>query len=1366
MWLQLVPEAHQPVPQDRRAPSPGAFPVIGLIPYAQSRPDAIGGKELAVPNGGFMAHPSVASTAGQRLGRPRALTDAGCGATGPRRLARAAWVGLFPVVAILASPMAHAQQQYIVECPTNGAVIVQTQGTTCAYVVLHWPADYCYCGYSSFFYNECLSDKWGLPDATCGVNCYDLVNPFSSAPCIEIEPNSPPCPNGGCPEVGRPVNVATGEVHFTQTDAVLGDLAFTRTYNSQRWYWPRHGMFGPGWNSSVEMRLRIVGRRLEARLADGTPIYYFDDDPVPDGIYEQAVPYGRDSWIETVPGVGYRKMFRAGGFETYDTGGRIVSIQDAAGVVTSYGRDGQGRVTNVTRLGRSLTLGYEGSSTAPATLRGPGDVVIATYGYPSGKLDSVTYADGPDENTDPDGGFTFQYNTAGLIETVKDRDNKVVETHYYDASGRGLTSSVSGEVELYTIDYAPGGDTSLREVRSRRNPGQLEDDVTTYYIKHINGLPYVWKITGLCSSCGGSGSETQKWTYDDKGRVLAYEDGVGNVTSYTYDAETGDLLTESRVADPNNPTTTTHTTTYTYWTDGRVKTKTEPNGQVTAYWYVAAGPETVTEQVTATESRTTRFEYDTPTGKVWKVTDPLLRITEFHYTPVGDLEWVKDPLQHQTSFEYDSMGRRTRTILPVTTPANAEPTTTYDTLGRVYRVTNPDPDNSYTEFTYDGGGHRTRVRDFLGRLTNYHYDAYGRLDTVTDPDNKETVYGYDLMSHLTSIRDARLKTTGFEVDAYGRVRSVTYPGNRVEEFTYDSAGRLRTRKDRNGVTTTYGYDGLWRLTTKTYDNGSPAVAFTYDEGPLAHKGRLTTAANVTETLTWTYDLAAQVRSEASAFNGTTVGYDYYVNGKRKTLDLGGWVLSYDYYEDGMPWHIYRTGSNPLTFTLAYDEAHRQRNLTFPNSAATTYTPDLLSRLEDVSTVVGGSPVVHASYVHDAAGNRVSRGGDEPAAYLYDALDRLKRVDSAPSWETYTYDAVGNRLTHNDKSLWSYNDRNELLSHHTWQYAYDKNGSLIQGLATGGTGDQDWAYEWSAEKELARVVKNGVEVARFRYDPLGRRVEKVAQGVSTKFAYDAEDVLQALSGATSRRYIHGPGIDEPLGEDAAGTMRYYHADALGSIAKMTDASGAVAFMRTYDSFGNPLSGADHSGYAFTGREWDPETGLYYYRARYYDPRLGRFTSEDPIGLRGGLNLYHYVFNNPAKSTDPFGKVATEFKYCALHPYNCAVSLGCAMNARLEAAMIDPDMNGYQDNSETNAMVHCTWACCLTQKLGGQHAINITENHEADVPPPNTCDSNMDRHNNMQGVALGGNAGIDCNALCAKYANLKCRRDNGPCTPGGM
>jgi len=200
-----------------------------------------------------------------------------------------------------------------------------------------------------------------------------------------------------------------------------------------------------------------------------------------------------------------------------------------------------------------------------------------------------------------------------------------------------------------------------------------------------------------------------------------------------------------------------------------------------------------------------------------------------------------------------------------------------------------------------------------------------------------------------------------------------------------------------------------------------------------------------------------------------------------------------------------------------------------------------------------------------------------------------------------------------------------------QLSIDPNGNLTQKTE----GSDTWTYEWDAENRLKRVLKNNGEQARFAYDALGRRVEKVAGGVTSTWTYDGEAILRETSGSSTLKYVHGSAIDQPLArEDGTGVLSFLHADALGSIIGMTNSSGAVIASRRYDAFGNLELGAVN-GYAFTGREWDSETGLAYYRARYYDPKVGRFISEDPIGFEDDYDLYAYVRNNPNTSSDPSG-----------------------------------------------------------------------------------------------------------------------------------
>jgi len=185
-----------------------------------------------------------------------------------------------------------------------------------------------------------------------------------------------------------------------------------------------------------------------------------------------------------------------------------------------------------------------------------------------------------------------------------------------------------------------------------------------------------------------------------------------------------------------------------------------------------------------------------------------------------------------------------------------------------------------------------------------------------------------------------------------------------------------------------------------------------------------------------------------------------------------------------------------------------------------------------------------------------------------------------------------------------------------QVPIDPNGNLTAKTE----GSDTWTYEWNARNELTRVTKNSIEQARFSYDPLGRRVEKVGGGTTTTYTYDENDILREVRGATALKYVHSLGVDEPVArEDGSGALTYYHADALGSVLKRTSQAGAVVHEYRYDSWGNIEAGGNEPGYAFTGRAWDPATGRYAYGARYYDPAPGRFTSEDPAQWDGGGNF---------------------------------------------------------------------------------------------------------------------------------------------------
>ena len=254
---------------------------------------------------------------------------------------------------------------------------------------------------------------------------------------------------------------------------------------------------------------------------------------------------------------------------------------------------------------------------------------------------------------------------------------------------------------------------------------------------------------------------------------------------------------------------------------------------------------------------------------------------------------------------------------------------------------------------------------------------------------------------------------------------------------------------------------------------------------------------------------------------------------------------------------------------------------------------------------------------------------------YDLVDRLTSVHTnGTQTESYTFDDVGNRTASHLSASYGYQSGkfNQLTSTATASYQFDANGNTIQK----SEGKDFWRYTWDYENRLTEASTRKEKV-RYRYDALGRRVERNLRYSKdrTRFTHDGLDVVMdddAETGIT--KYQNGLGIDDKLKLSNGGTASYFLGDHLGSALGLANTSASVTSSNSYDSFGNS-TGNLASRYQFTGREFDSFSGLQFSRARFYDPKLGRFTSEDPIQLRAGPNMYSYVGNHPQAFSDPFG-----------------------------------------------------------------------------------------------------------------------------------
>src|SRR5437762_2961719 len=206
--------------------------------------------------------------------------------------------------------------------------------------------------------------------------------------------------------------------------------------------------------------------------------------------------------------------------------------------------------------------------------------------------------------------------------------------------------------------------------------------------------------------------------------------------------------------------------------------------------------------------------------------------------------------------------------------------------------------------------------------------------------------------------------------------------------------------------------------------------------------------------------------------------------------------------------------------------------------------------------------------------------------------------------------------------------------HADEDGLDYNGNTLTKTDSTGTTQ----YAWDFENRLSSVTLPGSGgTVSFKYDPFGHRIYKSSPSGTSVYAYDGENLIEETnsSGAAVARYSQTQNIDEPLAMLRSGATSYYQADALGSVTSLSNAAGSLAQTYTFDSFGKQTasSGSLTNTFQYTGREFDAETGLYFYRTRYLDTSTGRFLTEDPLMFGSGPNFYDYVANNPIEFVDP-------------------------------------------------------------------------------------------------------------------------------------
>ena len=1084
----------------------------------------------------------------------------------------------------------------------------------------------------------------------------------------------------GSQNAGDPVNVATGNYAYENTDFTIpsrGDpIEFNRFYNSQDGY---DGPLGIGWSHNYNIFLvEVVGGSGENYVIRRNPEGDKDEfrqNPdgtysAPQGVFDTLTKEGQNYVIITKHGTSYR----------FNSTGYLTSITDRNQnqIILTYDSE-TGVLTKVAdALGRFILFEYNSGQKLSKIIDFTGRTW--RYVYANGDLISVTI---PSTTEFPFGTTTTYTHNEHNLSSITDAKGNTYLSITYDSVDR--VDTMTQGMYSYDFNYSPGF-TTVYDRRGNWTDYALNADGTTNKMTQslTHETSYTYNSAKLITKIVYPKGNSIEYIYDNKGNRLeirrkpnAGSNQADIVTTFTYEHKYNFIKT---LTDPKGYTVTCY---YDYEEailgdlnqDG-ITTQAQGNLVKIAEPQVAEGtPEAKftynsvgqIEKVIDSDGSATKYEYYPLNSYLHKVIQDLGGlnfVSEMTYDLVGNAKTIKDPKGNTTTFEYDSHNNRTKTVSAA--PFNYITTYKYDANDNLVQedrqTDNPGNPWQSTYYTYDSLDKLQTIRDDLGNTTAYSYDANDNLASIKDAELNSNLYEYDernLLSKVTDaegntaeytygrnrnleeIKDAKGNTTTYTYDDLDRLIKITYADNSTEEYTYDANYNLTYKIDPKRQIFYYEYDSLNRMTQKGLfpkgSNPESEVTYVYDLG-----SKLTSVSDSTGTATYAYDNSNRL-TQVTYPGPKSVSYEYDANSNRKKLTYpDSSYITYEYDSLDRPTAIKNESGNSIS-SYSHDALFRRTQANYANNTQALYQYDAVDRMTKLTNQLTNQPTNKISefvYTYDKIYNRESMTTLSGIHnYTYDKIYQLKTVDYPSGYTfpdtTFNYDAAGNRISSVNGGTTNYtaNSLNQYTQVGGATYAYDSNGNL--------TSDGTFTYTYDYENRLTSATKTGT-TATYKYNTFGRRIEKTVNGITTRFLYDGEHIIAEYDtqGNLKTKYIYGPAVDEPIkGLSPTGTVPewYYHYDGLGSVTNLTDSSGTVLESYSYDAYGRPQIGSSLGNrFMFTGREFDEETGLYYYRARHYSPVIGRFLERDPLGyIDDNINLYTYVGNNPLNWVDPYG-----------------------------------------------------------------------------------------------------------------------------------
>lgn len=941
---------------------------------------------------------------------------------------------------------------------------------------------------------------------------------------------------------------------------------------------------------------------------------------------------------------------------------RVAKITDKTGAVTIYNTQynrtnkqytisiddpmGKKTVSQFDAQGRMLTQKID-------------DRLIASY-QRDDKNHLVKYTDQRGLTT------IYQYDQASNLKKII-HPNKSVESYEYDGQLNKITRFIDVQGNISKWQYDNKGNL-IKKVEAEGKPEQRI--ISWSYDSYGQPIKVV---------LGGENSAiTLQQSFDKYGNVSSYIDGNGNKYQYSYNTQ-GQIIT---ITNPlNNSWKTTynlagypvqkidplnHITNYTSDALGRLTSIADPLGNKTTYSYSFDSNGWQIRKTNALNGTVTYYmDY---LGNAVKGTLPSgLQVQQF-FDIDGHIKRAIGLDGNSLSYEYGEKGSGLEGLIVKAVYPTYGLAYKYNELGKMTESNLILDDNNslVTKISYNEKGLPIAIIDPANRILQNEYDAYGKLLKQVNGLGTETQLFYDILGNIVKVQDANGNIYSFEYDNNNNLIKETKALGISVQYIYDEANQLIEKIEASGDVVKYKYDAVGRKIKEDYfppqqttplqaisylynnanqlieviQSGSTNTRFVYELDKLGRK--------IKEHIT--YELGANIVTK-------TIGYSYDADGNLTGITYpDASMVTYSYNKNRL---IKVQIPNGDLITWQDYQWKKPTKVNFPG-VKQTVTYDAIQRLTTMKTITKDNLlIVDRQYHYDKAGNIIKlQTEDGDKMYQYDLLDRLTLVKPSNLLqqkgipvEAYSYDAINNRIgSINQAGEWQYKD-NKLIQwsdgvdQHRLNYA--ANGNVSKEIIN----NKEFIYSYGETNRLISVKADNQEIASYQYDPFGRRISKIANGVTTYFIYSDGGLIAELDEKGNIKVAYGWHPDAKWGSHPlwqanlsinqnlkTADYSYLIIDDLGTPQLATNSNGQIVWKALSEAFGSTLLDSNNQiimNLRFAGQYYDQETGLHYNYFRDYNPKLGRYIQTDPIGLHGGWNTYSYANANPLRWSDPYG-----------------------------------------------------------------------------------------------------------------------------------